>query len=205
MHFLRSGLLFFLSLASVHSFAATKLELGRPLPGMVISGEHGGIVKDGESWDSQSMKGTLTFIVYVDPDDSELNEELIERMKAEKFPEQNFHSVAIINMAATWKPNVIILKVLKGKQEKFPRTTYVFDKDRYAAQNWGLVPKGYHVLLVDRDGSLLYEKSGKLEKKDIDYFIGLVESKIKEATGSTGKSPESASAASSAVPSSDKK
>jgi uncharacterized protein len=117
----------------------------------------------------------------VDPDDSELNDELVNRLQAEKFPESLFHSVAIINMAATWKPNAIIMSVLRGKQEKFPRTTYVFDKDRYAAQNWNLTPEGYHVLLVDRDGSVLYEKAGKLDKGEIENFVGLIKTKIKEA------------------------
>ncbi|HET9241045.1 MAG TPA: YtfJ family protein [Oligoflexus sp.] len=180
MQFVRFGLLGLLAWAPF-SMAAYKLEPGKTLPPLTISGEHGGNVKDNGAWNSQSMNGTLNFVVYVDPDDSELNDELVNRLQAEKFPEAYFHSVAIINMAATWKPNAIIMSVLRGKQEKFPRTTYVFDKDRYAAQNWSLTPEGYHVLLVDRDGSVLYEKAGKLDKGEIEKFVDLVRSKVKEA------------------------
>jgi len=192
MKLLRFGLVSLLSLASSSAFAAYKLEVGSSLPRLTISDTHGGIVKDGGSWDSQSMKDALTFIVYVDPDDSELNDALVERLREEKFPEEHFRSVAIINMAATWKPNVIIMKVLKGKQETFPRTTYVFDKDRFASKNWGLTPEGYHVLLVDRDGSVLFEKAGKVEKNEIETFINLIRSKIKEAEGSATKTSEPA-------------
>jgi len=181
MQLLRCGLLSLLSLAPITAFSAFKLEVGRSLPGLSISGDHGGNVKDGGSWESQSMNGTLNFLVYVDPDDSDLNDALINRLHEEKFPEAFFHSVAIINMAATWKPNPIIMSVLRGKQEKFPRTTYVFDKDRYAAQNWNLAPEGYHVLLVDRDGGVLFEKAGKLEKNEIENFVERVKLKIKEA------------------------
>ncbi len=187
MQMLLSGLLLFLSLAPMSAFAAFKLEVGRALPALVISGDHGGNVKDGGSWDSQSMNGTLNFMVYVDPDESELNDALIDRLKEEKFSQQYFHSVAIINMAATWKPNVIIMKVLRGKQEKFPRTTYVFDKDRYASQNWNLTPEGYHVLLVDRDGSVLYEKAGKLDKNEIDSLIRMIAAKVKGAESASTK------------------
>ncbi|HYX35958.1 MAG TPA: YtfJ family protein [Oligoflexus sp.] len=181
MQLIRFGLLSLLALAPLSSFAAFKLEPGRSLPPLTISGEHGGNVKNGGAWDSQSMNGTLNFLVYVDPDDSELNDALVNRLHDEKFPEAFFQSVAIINMAATWKPNAIIMSVLRGKQEKFPRTTYVFDKDRYAAQNWNLTPEGYHVLLVDRDGSILYEKAGKLDKGEIDKFVDLIKVKIKDA------------------------
>jgi predicted transcriptional regulator len=180
MQFVRFGLLGLLAWAPF-SMAAYKLEPGKTLPPLTISGEHGGNVKDNGAWNSQSMNGTLNFVVYVDPDDSELNDELVNRLQAEKFPEAYFHSVAIINMAATWKPNAIIMSVLRGKQEKFPRTTYVFDKDRFASQNWNLTPEGYHVLLVDRDGSVLYEKAGKLDKGEIEKFVDLVRSKVKEA------------------------
>jgi len=181
MQFIRFGLLSLLALAPLSALAAFKLEPGKSLPPLTITGEHGGNVKDGGAWDSQSMNGTLNFLVYVDPDDSELNDALVNRLHDEKFPEAHFHSVAIINMAATWKPNAIIMSVLRGKQEKFPRTTYVFDKDRYAAQNWNLTPEGYHVLLVDRDGSIIYEKAGKLEKNEIEKFVDLIKVKVKEA------------------------
>jgi predicted transcriptional regulator len=181
MQFVRFGLLSLLALAPLSALAAYKLEPGKSLPPLTISGEHGGNVKDGGAWNSQSMNGTLNFLVYVDPDDSDLNDELVNRLQAAKFPDDLFNSVAIINMAATWKPNAIIMSVLRGKQEKFPRTTYVFDKDRYVAQNWNLTKEGYHVLLVDRDGSVLYEKAGKLEKDEIAKFIDLVSAKIKEA------------------------
>ncbi len=181
MQLLRFGFLSLLSLVAIPAFSAFKLEVGRSLPSLSIEGEHGGNVKNGGSWESQSMNGTLNFLVYVDPDDSELNDALVNRLHDEKFPEAFFHSVAIINMAATWKPNSIIMSVLRGKQEKFPRTTYVFDKDRYAAENWNLAKEGYHVLLIDRDGGVLFEKAGKLEKNEIENFVDLIKLKIKEA------------------------
>ncbi|MCX6128079.1 MAG: transcriptional regulator [Proteobacteria bacterium] len=180
-----------MALAPLKLSAAPNLELSKALPPISISDVHGGLVKDGTSWNSASMLGTLTFLVYVDPDDSELNDALIDRLHDEKFPEQVFHSVAIINLAATWKPNSIIMSVLRTKQEKFPRTTYVFDKDRFVAQNWNLTPEGYHVVLLDRDGALLYEKAGKLEKNEIEKFVELIKLKIKDSDHALIGKPES--------------
>ena len=80
MQLVRFGLLSLLALAPFTSFAAFKLETGKALPPLTISGEHGGNVKDGGSWNSQSMNGTLNFMVYVDPDDSELNDALVDRL-----------------------------------------------------------------------------------------------------------------------------
>jgi len=50
-------------------------------------------------------------------------------------------------LAATWKPKFLITKILKSKQKKYPRTTYVTDKSKVLVERWGLLDHSYNVLV----------------------------------------------------------
>jgi hypothetical protein len=62
MQLVRFGLLSLLAWVPL-ALAAYKLEPGKSLPPLTISGTHGGNVKNGGDWNSQSMNGTLNFLV----------------------------------------------------------------------------------------------------------------------------------------------
>lgn len=181
---------FWLCLALPLTAMATPLQLGSALPPLTLSGEHGGSVLDGGAWSSESMQGKLHFVVYVDPDDHDLNDELTERLDSFKYPEEILDSVALINLAASWKPNSIILSVLRGKQKQYPLTTYVYDKDKFVAKQWNLIPEGYHVLLIAKDGRLLFEKSGKFSSQDVDRFLALVKEHVEPELAKMSQAPK---------------
>ena len=79
------------------------LERGMTLPKMTLSGKEGGRV-DGTPFDSDTLKGKVTVLFYVDPDKKSLNEDFTEALKARHFDRSRYRSVAIVNMAATWMP-----------------------------------------------------------------------------------------------------
>lgn len=174
-----ASLMFLVTMPSLFAESAPGLKIGSTLPELTLSGEHGGLVSDGSAWSSQSMRGKLNFVVYVDPDDHALNEELTEKLSKEKYPSEVLASVALINLAASWKPNGIIMSVLRGKQKQYPRTTYVYDKDKTVAQQWGLISEGYHVLLFSKEGNLLFEKTGKLSSPEVDSFLAMLKEQVK--------------------------
>lgn len=164
-------------LTPIQSFAAPTV--GDVLPKIELSGDKGGLVS-GNAWTSESIKGKVLTLFYVDPDKKGINEPLETALKAEKFPHEKFGSIAVINMAATWLPNGVISSSLKSKQEEFPLTTYVKDMDKVFVKEWKLADDSYDVMIFDVTGRLRYYKSGTLDKSDIDTFIAL----IKELIGS---------------------
>ncbi len=145
---------------------------------VTIEGDNGGRV-DGSPWSSNTIKDSVFVMFYVDPDKKSVNEEFSKALKEKKYREKgNFNSIAIVNLAATWKPNFVIEKILKSKQEEFPKTTYVKDKASVLVKEWDLKDDASNVLIFDKNGKLLFYKSGKLDKADTQKAFSLIEANL---------------------------
>lgn len=165
----------------------TSAQVGQKPSTVVISGSEGGSVSDASPWSSDSLTDKLNLVVYVDPDLSDLNDDFTKAVKAKAFPKDKFGSVAVINMQATWKPNVIIQAVLKKKQKDYPNTIYVTDKAKVLVKKWKLTDDAYNVLLFDTDGKLLFKADGKLDDLETARFINLVEDALTKGEKSAEK------------------
>ena len=154
----------------VQSFA---IEVGKVPPAVSISGDNGGKT-NGKAWHSSSLKGKVHLLFYVDPDKKDVNEAFTKALQKELFASKDFASVAVVNMAATWMPNVAIEALLKHKQEEFKRTTYVRDRAKVLVKKWSLADDNSDILLFDKSGKLIYKKFGKLSNSEIKKLIALI-------------------------------
>jgi len=149
------------------------LEVGQPLPQLTLSGKEGGRV-DGKPFDSESLKGKVTVIFYMDPDKKDLNEPFTDALHAQHFDRANYQSVAIVNMAATWMPNFAIASALKSKQKKFPDTIYVKDLHKKGVKVWGMADDDANFAVVSKTGEVLYYKAGKIPESDYEKIFALI-------------------------------
>jgi YtfJ family uncharacterized protein len=156
---------------------AMAVEVGSIPSKVEISGENGGRT-DGSAWSSQMLKGKVHVLFYVDPDEKDLNEPLTQALKKRHFDRKKFASVAVVNLAATWKPNVIIEALLKKKQKEFPDTIYVKDKKSVLVKQWELADDNSDILVFDKNGKLIYKKFGKLSKDEISKVLSLIEKNL---------------------------
>jgi predicted transcriptional regulator len=85
-----------------------------------------------------------------------------------------YASVAIINMAATWKPNFAINSALKSKQEKFPHTIYVKDMEKHVVNAWSVADDNSDIIVLDKEGDVLFYHEGKVEGEQINEVIKLI-------------------------------
>ena len=157
--------------------SAVAVEVGKVPASVTINGKDGGRT-NGKAWNSSSLKGKVHIVFYVDPDEKDLNKALNQALKKETFDRSKFASVAIVNMAATWMPNVAIEAKLKSKQKEFSRTTYVRDRSKVLVKKWALADDNSDVLVFDKSGKLIYKKFGKLSKEEIVKVISLIKSNI---------------------------
>jgi hypothetical protein len=146
---------------------------------VTISGDNGGLVKDSKAWSSNMLKDKVYVVFYVDPDEKDVNEEFSQALKAKEYRKKGaFGSMAIINMAATWKPDFAINIILKGKQKEFPKTIYVKDKKSVLVKEWGLKDNASDILIFSKDGTLLFYHAGKMGTKDTQKAFDIIEENL---------------------------
>jgi YtfJ family uncharacterized protein len=144
---------------------------------VTIGTDNGGLVSGGD-WKSSMLKGKVHVLFYVDPDEKDTNEAFSNALKAANFDREKYSSVAIVNLAATWKPNIVINALLKSKQKKFPHAIYVKDKNKVLVKEWGLEDDNSDVLVFGKDGTLLYYRAGRLDEKEIEKVLTLIKQNL---------------------------
>ena len=153
------------------------IEVGSIPPKVIIEGKNGGKI-DGSAWDSSSLTKKVHVVFYVDPDEKDTNNALSTALKKRHFDRKKYASVAIVNLAATWLPNVVIESKLKAKQKEFPDTTYVKDKKKVLVDKWQLADDNSDILIFNKKGELIYKKFGKVSDAEIKKIIALIEGSI---------------------------
>ncbi len=168
-------LILVLILVATNVFA--ELPVGEKAPIIDLKGKVGERV-DGTPWSSNELVGKVWVVFYADPDESDLNDEAADAIKAKDFPKEKQGSVAIVNMAATWKPNFAISMILKGKQEKFPSTVYVKDFKKTVVKKWKLKDDSNDIVVFDKEGIVLFSKDGKLSTAEIKVLLKTIEDNL---------------------------
>ncbi len=161
-------LLFFMLSPSVEA-----IELGQVPPKVELKEKLGGRL-DGTPWSSSELQGKVFVVFYVDPDEKDTNNEASEALKKEKFPSDQFQSVGIINMAATWLPNFAISSSIKDKQKRYPDTIYVRDYKKVLVNEWKIADDSSNVVAFDKKGNLIFRKDGKLTPEEIQKLIKVI-------------------------------
>ena len=159
--------------AAAPAARAATLPVGDKPPTVSLSGDDGGRT-DGSPWSSDMIKGKVYVLFYVDPDHESANPDLEKGLKDANLPHDKFGTIAVINMAATWKPNAIISSVLKSRQEEFPDTIYVKDYDSVLVKKWKMTDKDYDVVVFDKQGKVLLARDGEFTKAQVTELIELV-------------------------------
>lgn len=158
------------SAAFLFNQTAQAIEIGDIPPRVELKDKLGGRL-DGTPWSSDELQGRVHVIFYVDPDEKDTNNEASEALNREKFPSENFQSVGMINMAATWLPNIAISSSIKDKQKRYPKTIYVRDNKKALVSAWKIADDSSNVLAFDRKGRLIFRKDGKLTAEEIQALI----------------------------------
>jgi len=159
------------------TLSLSALEIGKTAPEITLSGDAGGRL-DGSSWSSSELKDKVHLLFYVDPDKKDLNNAFSDAVKAAGLDRSRFASVAVVNMAATWKPNFAINAALKKKQEKFKKTLYLKDMDKLLVSRWGLDDDNSDIVLFDREGKVIFYHAGKVDEAMTQEVIKLIKEKM---------------------------
>lgn len=161
------------------SSLTAQVDMTHPLSKVLLSGDRGGHFQ-GEAWDSSSLEGRTTMLMYVDPDEKGKGEVFKPTIEAfERDLDFNkFQILVILNLKATWKPNALIKSLLKDKAIKYPKRTYILDTDSALVNEWGLNDDEYNTLLIDKKGKVVYSHSGEWKDLEIPHINSLIRSQV---------------------------
>lgn len=190
LNFSLKKIVFFAFMGNIFSSAVLAMpQIGQKLPLIELSEDQGGRT-DGKKWSSAMIKDHVWLFFYVDPDHKDDNSELENALKKEAFPDKSFGTIAMINMAATWLPDVILKQALKDKQETYPRVIYVLDRKKVVVDRWKLLDDGYNVLVFNHDGKILVAKTGMLGTADISEVVETIRKNLQETNVPTQEYPK---------------
>jgi YtfJ family uncharacterized protein len=147
------------------------------LPQITLEKANGG-TSDGKAWHSASLKGKVHLILYMDPDERKETQPLLDALNALDADSGDYSTVAIVNLAATWMPDTLLETMLSKKQKALKNTSFVFDKRKYLVKKWQMKDDASNVLIVDKDGKVLYQKAGKLSTSEIKKIIDIIRQNI---------------------------
>ncbi len=160
------------------AFNLSAVTVGEVPSQVTIENDNGGMVLDGSAWNSSSIADKVYVMFYVDPDEKDTNSHFSKALKEKKYDRSNYGSLAVINLAATWKPNFIIESILKDKQEEFPDTIYVKDKSSVLVNEWKIDDDASNIIIFSKRGEVLFYKSGKMSEEDIQKSFKIIEDNL---------------------------
>jgi predicted transcriptional regulator len=133
---------------------------------------------DGSDFDSNQFKGKSFVLFYVNPKYKDLNNEASDTLKAQKFDNNKFGSLAIIDLKSTWIPNALVISKIKKKAKKYPRTIYLKDRKRHIQKILDFKPQGNDIFAFDKEGKLIFKHLGKLNTEKINEMIEVLKKSL---------------------------
>ena len=146
-------------------FSQTSLEIGMKAPEWKFPDA------DGNQFTMDNWEGMTLQINYVDPDESELNEEFNDLVKKaidvdSLIVRDSFKGIGIADCASSWKPDFLIRAIGGNKAKKFD-TTVLFDFDAVLRNSWNLQKDSYNVVILDRERIVRGLYKGKMTETDM--------------------------------------
>ena len=157
-----------------------EVDMTKSLEEVTISGDDGGYASAGGAWNSSMLKGKTTMLMYVDPDEKSKGE--VFKPTIESFERDldfdKFQILVILNLKATWKPNMLIESLMKSKLKDYPKRVFVLDKDSVLVKKWDLRNDEYNTLVINKDSTVIYSHSGEWNDAQMSEINSLVRSEV---------------------------
>ncbi len=123
------------------------------------------------------MFGEKNLLIFlVDPDKHRQNQEFTEELEVNgRAKGPGIYGFGIINLHDTGLPNSIVSSLARKRTEK-NGATVIADKDGVLPKAWGLgdCNNVFVLLLVSKEGELVYMKKGELSEADKEEFYKVV-------------------------------
>ena len=145
------------------------------------------VLKDGtdisyETFNSDDLTGKIRTVYYMAARTGieDINQPFIDGLIAAKLPEftpdGGYKTTTILNTGdAMWGTSGIAAGRLEDSQSETAYAFFVIDSEGLGLKAWGLKKKGTAIIVLDRDGKVLYFKDGEMSADEIASTVALIE------------------------------
>ncbi|MFI8414942.1 YtfJ family protein [Serratia sp. NPDC078593] len=127
-----------------------------------------------KNWNSAQLSGKVRVIQHIAGRSSakEMNDPLIEAIKAAKLPRDRYQTTIIVNTDdAILGTTMFVRSSLEDSKKAFPWSQFVVDSNGSVRKAWQLQPKGSAIVVLDKQGRIQFAKDGKLTKEEVQHVM----------------------------------
>jgi len=176
--------LFFSFLVAISANAAA-ITTGKPLPQLDVA-DKGEVVPQGseftwQPWSTSKVPGTVHVIQYLAARAStqDMNKPFTDALTARALPRDKYMSVTLVNMDdAMWGTSGLVPGELKKNKKLHPQDRLIADAKGDGRKTWDLKKESSAIIVLDKQGNVVFFKDGSLTKEEIDSTLKLIESAL---------------------------
>lgn len=171
-------------LASAHNFVD-----GQPVKPIVIT-DRGELLLDTHdafsyrNWSSSELAGKVRIVQYIAGRKSakKKNAMLIKAVKAANFPQDRFQPTTIVNTDdVIFGTGLFVLGKIEKNKRRYPWAQFIIDSSGLGRKTWQLNEMSSTILVLDKEGRVLWAKDGDLTPKEVHQVIAMVQKMVNES------------------------
>jgi hypothetical protein len=171
--------------------AAAVADKGVMVPRFKVEG--GSMMLDGPDlayrpWASPDQDGRVRTIYHLaarlgmDDVNKPYIDALIAAHLPERAPDGAYKTITVLDLSdALWGTHGLGISSLEKNQRKTPYAFFVADEKGAVRAAWGLKARTSTVIILDRDGTVLFFKEGKLSPEEIQQAVSIIQERVKPA------------------------
>lgn len=130
-----------------------------------------------KGWNSAQLGGKVRVVQHIAGRTSakELNDPLIEAIKAAKLPHDRYQTTTIVNTDdAIIGTAVFVRNSIEGNKKEFPWSQFIVDSNGNVKKAWDLQPKGSAIVVLDKEGKIQFAKDGALTPQEVQQVMEML-------------------------------
>lgn len=138
-----------------------------------------------KAWSTSDLKGKVVTIYHLAArmGIDEVNQDFITALKnanlQDKLPDSPYKTITILNLDdAAFGTSGLAKSKFKKSQEENPHALYAIDAKGAALKKWGLEKKSSAVIVLDKEGKVLFFKDGKLSPAEINEAVSAIQNAL---------------------------
>ncbi len=138
-----------------------------------------------KKWNSSELTGRIGVVYHLAAraGSDDINKPFIDALIAadlpEYLPDSPYKTTTILNTDdALWGTSGIASGRFESSQKETTYACFANDENGVAQKTWGLKRKGSAVIIIDKEGTVLYFKDGKMTQNEIEKAVILIKNKL---------------------------